>query len=184
MGWEGRKGPEKTNGYLILKQHEQVWDLSLRNQAQDLSILLDSVPRGTLNALRGAAQRTLEESRWEDAGVVEQSAAERRIGSWRGVAPEEGRRAGRGGGDPQGTAHTAQPPLLLSAWRWVRPRPSRLLPAPRAHQRPGEHAHPSHSGRGPREVSNAPLRTPHARFCKSSWWMPCVHKTRGTRILQ
>lgn len=40
------------------------------------------------------------------------------------------------------------------------------------------------SGRGPREVSSAPLRTPHARFSRSSLWMPCVHKTRDTRNLQ
>lgn len=65
------------------------------------------------------------------------------------------------------------------------PRPSRRLPTPRAHQRPGEHARPSHSrGLGasprpgtPRGEHSAPLETPYPRFCRSSLWTQAPDST-------
>lgn len=64
------------------------------------------------------------------------------------------------------------------------PAPSRRLPSPRAHKRPGEHARPSHSrGLGasprpgtPRGEHGAPLKTPHPRFCRRSLWTVCPQK--------
>lgn len=80
MGWEGRKGPEKTNGYLILEQQEPVWDLSLRNQAQDLSILRPRAPRqrpsGHFERTARSCPGTLEAGRWE------WKSEERRMREW------------------------------------------------------------------------------------------------------